>query len=53
MRIHRKGRTQLYLDEAIHARLRHLSRAKGQGLALWTRNRRDYPMPDLRFHPPP
>jgi predicted nucleic acid-binding protein len=23
------------------------------GLALWTQNRRDYPMPDLRFHTPP
>jgi hypothetical protein len=23
------------------------------GLSLWTRNRRDYPMPDLSFHGPP
>jgi predicted nucleic acid-binding protein len=23
------------------------------GLTLWTQNRRDYPMPDLRFHTPP
>ena len=23
------------------------------GLALWTQNRRDYPMPDLRFYTPP
>jgi predicted nucleic acid-binding protein len=23
------------------------------GLSLWTQNRHDYPMPDLRFHTPP
>jgi predicted nucleic acid-binding protein len=27
--------------------------ATTSGLALWTQNRRDYPMPDLRFHTPP
>ena len=26
--------------------------ATTSGLALWTQNRRDYPMPDVRFHTP-
>jgi hypothetical protein len=30
MYIHRMVRTQLYLDEAIHTRLRHLSRQQGR-----------------------
>lgn len=27
--------------------------ATTSGLALWTQNRRDYPMPDLQFYSPP
>jgi len=27
--------------------------ATTSGLALWTQNRRDYPMPDVRFYTPP
>ncbi len=33
MYIHRMVRTQLYLDEAIHARLHHLSRAQGRTIS--------------------
>ena len=33
MYIHRMVRTQLYLDEAVHARLRHLARAQGRTIS--------------------
>ena len=33
MYIHHMVRTQLYLDEAIHARLHHLARAQGRTLS--------------------
>ena len=33
MYVHRMVRTQLYLDEAIHARLRNLSRQQGRTIS--------------------
>jgi len=50
MYIHRMVRTQLYLDEIADALV--AAAATTAGLALWTLNRRHYPMPDIRFYEP-